>query len=210
MNLLLTGLAGLLGPAQLSKIRQTKVGIAGLGGLGSNVAWHLVRSGFLYLVLADFDRVEPSNLNRQAYFADQVGLPKTEALAANLRRINPDLQLELWPVRVERTNVREIFGPCPVCVEAFDQVPAKKMLVEEGLAAGKKVVSASGLAGWGNTDAIQTKIWISGLAVVGDFTTPVGMENPPLSPRVGVAAAKQADLVLSWVLEHGNEAVTRG
>lgn len=205
MNPLMTGLSETLPPEQLAKIQQTPVGIAGLGGLGSNVAWHLVRSGFSHLVLADFDRVEASNLNRQVYFPDQLGLLKTEALAENLLRINPDLNLELWSVLVTPANVQTIFGQCPVWVEGFDQTPSKKMFVEEGLAAGKKVVGASGLAGWGDTDTIRTLHWGSGLSVVGDFCTDVTEGQPPLSPRVGVVAAKQANLVLAWVLGEGSD-----
>lgn len=205
MNPLIAGLAETLKPAQLAKIQETWVGIAGLGGLGSNVAWHLVRSGFSHLVLADFDRVEASNLNRQVYFPAQLGLLKTEALAENLFRINPDLNLELWPVLVTPANVQAIFGQCPVWVEGFDESAAKQMLVEEGLSAGKKVIGASGLAGWGDTDTIHTQHWGSGLSVVGDFCTVVTQEQPPLSPRVGVAAAKQANLVLAWVLDERSD-----
>lgn len=205
MNHLLVGLSEILTPAQLAKIRETAVGIAGLGGLGSNVAWHLVRSGFRHLVLADFDRVEAGNLNRQVYFPDQLGLLKTDALAENLLRINPNLSLELWPIPVTQSNALEIFGSCPVWVEGFDETAAKKMFVEEGLAAGKKVISASGLAGWGDTDTIRTLHWSSGLSVVGDFCTAVAQNQPPLSPRVSLAAAKQANLVLAWVLGEGGD-----
>ena len=208
MNPLMNGLAGTLSPEQLAKVRQTPVGIAGLGGLGSNVAWHLVRTGFSYLVLADFDRVEASNLNRQVYFPDQLGLLKAEALAKNLLRINPDLDLKLWPVLVTPDNVQSIFGQCPIWVEGFDQTASKKMFVEEGLAAGKKVIGASGLAGWGDSDMIRTMHWGSGLSVVGDFCTDVAKDHPPLSPRVGVVAAKQANLVLAWVLNEKTKDVT--
>ncbi|MDR3586824.1 MAG: sulfur carrier protein ThiS adenylyltransferase ThiF [Desulfosporosinus sp.] len=203
MNPLISGLVETLSQEQLARIQQTPVGIAGLGGLGSNVAWHLVRCGFSHLVLADFDRVEASNLNRQAYFPDQLGLLKTEALAETLLRINPDLHLDLWSSLVTADNVQTIFGHCPVWVEGFDQTASKRMFVEEGLASGKKVVGASGLAGWGDTDIIRTLHWDSGLSVVGDFCTDLTDDHPPLSPRVGVVAAKQANLVLAWVL-NGN------
>ena len=205
MNPLMTGLSETLTRLQLTKIQETPIGIAGLGGLGSNVAWHLVRSGFSHLILADFDRVEASNLNRQVYFPDQIGVFKTEALAENLLRINPELILELWSVNVTQVNVLAIFGQCPVWVEGFDETVAKKMFVEEGLATGKRVIGASGLAGWGDTDKIRTLHWSSGLSVVGDFCTAVAENLPPLSPRVGVAAAKQANLVLAWVLGEGSD-----
>ena len=207
MNPLITGLAESLNPEQVSKVQQTLVGIAGLGGLGSNIACHLVRSGFSRLVLADFDRIEASNLNRQFYFPDQLGLLKTEALAENLLRINPNLDLVLWSVLVTPDNVQTLFGHCLVWVEGFDQTPSKRMFAEEGLASGKKVIGASGLAGWEDTDTIHTKHWGSGLSVVGDFCTTVGEKLPPLSPRVSVVAAKQANLVLSWVLNEGSDLV---
>jgi len=165
------------------------------------VTWYAVASHTL--ILADFDRVEASNLNRQIYFPDQLGLLKTEALAENLLRINPDLTLELWPIHVTSTNVLAIFGQCPVWVECFDQTASKQMLVEEGLTSGKKVIGASGLAGWSDTDTIHTRHWASGLSIVGDFCTAVTEDRPPLSPRVGVVAAKQANLVLAWVLSEG-------
>ena len=63
------------------KLEQGRVAIAGLGGLGSNVAIALTRIGVGHLHLLDFDRVDLTNLNRQQYFLDQVGRYKTEALS---------------------------------------------------------------------------------------------------------------------------------
>jgi sulfur carrier protein ThiS adenylyltransferase len=94
MNITEQGIARHIGPEALARLQHVRVGLAGAGGLGSNCAQALVRSGFKRFVLVDFDRVEPSNLNRQFFFPDQVGLPKVVALGANLLRINPDLDLE--------------------------------------------------------------------------------------------------------------------
>ena len=63
--------------------------VAGLGGLGSNIAFSLARTGIGYLHLIDFDRVDITNLNRQQYFIHQIGMKKTEALKENLLQINP-------------------------------------------------------------------------------------------------------------------------
>ena len=101
MNHLEERLARDLGLERLRKIQAIKVGIAGAGGLGSNCAFNLVRSGFKKLAIVDFDRVEPSNLNRQFYFADQIGLAKVAALKDNLLRINPDLELEIHQEKIE-------------------------------------------------------------------------------------------------------------
>ena len=98
-----------LGEAKLAKIEKARIGIAGAGGLGSNCAACLVRVGFRHFTIVDFDGVDPSNLDRQFYFEDQVGMKKVEALRANLLRINPGLELQMLPVKLEPANIPEIF-----------------------------------------------------------------------------------------------------
>lgn len=189
-----------LKPEDLAKIRSLKVGIAGAGGLGSNCAMSLVRSGFSQLVIVDFDLVEASNLNRQFYFLDQIGRPKVEALKENLMRINPELQIEAVQEKLETERMREIFAYCDAVVEAFDNPIYKRKLVETFMTTGKLVVSASGLAGIGNSDQIKVRRIKDNFYLVGDLETAVRHDQPPLSPRVNVAAAKQADVVLGWAL----------
>ena len=65
-----------------------RIGIAGAGGIGSNVAMLLVRAGFTKFTIVDFDYLEQSNLNRQFYFEDQLGKSKVESLKINLERIS--------------------------------------------------------------------------------------------------------------------------
>ena len=98
-------------PAVLAVLRQSSVGIAGAGGLGSNVAVALARAGIGRLVIADFDRIEPSNLNRQQYFVDQVGERKVEALRENLLAINPYSLYEIHDVRINRQERDEDLRP---------------------------------------------------------------------------------------------------
>ncbi|MDD2422568.1 MAG: sulfur carrier protein ThiS adenylyltransferase ThiF, partial [Heliobacteriaceae bacterium] len=143
-------LAKKIGSARLALIQKASVGIAGAGGLGSNCAVFLVRSGFRRLKIVDYDVVEWSNLNRQFFFADQVGQKKVAALRENLLRINPDLELEMLAIKITPENVRDIFAACDVVVEAFDEVAGKKLLMETYGNSGKLFVCASGLAGWGN------------------------------------------------------------
>jgi sulfur carrier protein ThiS adenylyltransferase len=87
-----------------------KIGIAGAGGLGSNVAVNLVRSGVDEIKIADFDVIEQSNLNRQFYFKDQIGQNKVNALFENLKRINPQIKLQIIQRKLERENLKEIFS----------------------------------------------------------------------------------------------------
>lgn len=200
MNPLETALLTFFGPKRLSKIQAVKVGIAGAGGLGSNCAVNLVRSGINKLVIVDYDRVEVSNINRQYYFLDQTGKPKVDALRETLLRINPDLELTTVPARIDITNVRELFTGCQVIVEAFDNPECKQLLIEQWLGTGVLLVAASGLAGWENSDTITTRWLCPDFCLIGDLISEVSDQLPPVAPRVGVAAAKEAHAVLEWIL----------
>jgi sulfur carrier protein ThiS adenylyltransferase len=189
-------------PGVHARLKAATVGIAGVGGLGSAVAVALARSGVGRLVIADFDLVEPSNLNRQQYFIDQIGLPKVEALAANLQRINPYITVEPRPALLDPTNIPLIFAACGIVVEAFDRADMKAMLVDTVLAelAGVTVVAASGLAGYGPNNAITTRKISSRLYLVGDGTSEARPGQGLMAPRVGIAACHQANQVVRIIL----------
>ena len=187
-----------LGETKLAKIEKTRIGIAGAGGLGSNCAACLVRVGFKNFTIADFDVVDATNLGRQFYFEDQVGMKKVEALRTNLYRINPHLELQMLEVKLEPANIPEIFRDCDVVVECLDRAEAKSMLVSGLLPSGKLIVSASGLGGFGSSDDIKIRRLKKNLVLIGDLSSDIE-KSPALSPRVSVAAAKQADVVLEFV-----------
>ena len=187
-----------LTPKEKTRLEQAMVGIAGAGGLGSNVAAHLVRAGVRRLVIADFDVVSPSNLNRQFFFRDQVGRRKVEALAENLRRIEPGLELTLHDVRLDAANLPPLFGACDVVVEAFDNVESKSALLSA--LRDRPVVSASGIAGWGRSNAMKIRRLGTNLVLVGDCASDVRAGLAPQSARVGIAAAMQANAALALLL----------
>ena len=189
-----------LGQMNLDKIRSARVGIAGAGGLGSNCALNLVRVGFEKLTIADFDHVDASNLDRQFYFLDQVGMYKVEALKTNLCRINPGLELKILKERIEKNNVKDIFADCDIVAECLDTAVCKKTLLEELLIMKKFVVAVSGLGGVGSSDEIKIHRLKNNLVVVGDLKSDI-CQKPALSPRVNVAAAKQADVILEYILK---------
>ncbi len=111
-------------------LKKFRVGIAGAGGLGSNCAAALARTGMGTLVIADFDLVELSNLSRQYYFTDQIGMMKTTALKENLSRINPEVNVVIHEVKLDKKNIPFIFSGCNIIVEAFDKTEMKEMLIE--------------------------------------------------------------------------------
>ena len=187
-----------LKPDERNVLERAVVGIAGAGGLGSNCAMHLVRAGVRKLVIADFDVVNESNLNRQFFFRDQLGMRKVEAVKANLLRIDPEAEIAALDVKLDADNVRELLGGCDVIVEAFDAVEAKTMILAALMPTGTPLVTASGLAGWGRSNAIRVRR-MGRVVAVGDGETDVS-ENAPSSPRVGIAAAMEANAVVSILL----------
>lgn len=189
-----------LRPDEADALGSACVGIAGAGGLGSNCAVHLVRSGVGRLVIADFDTVNESNLNRQFFFTDQVGRVKVEALRENLLRINPECDIRAVAARLGPENVKEVFDGCSVVVEAFDSAEAKAMIVKAFANGPVPLVTASGLAGWGRSNGIRLRRLGRSIVAVGDGETAVSPETPPFSPRVGIAAAMEANAAISIIL----------
>ncbi|MCX6333437.1 MAG: sulfur carrier protein ThiS adenylyltransferase ThiF [Bacteroidia bacterium] len=184
-------------------LSQFRVGIAGAGGLGSNCAVALARSGVGTLVVSDFDVVEPANLNRQYYFTSQVGMYKSVALKENIARINPDITVIALTQKLNGRNIPEIFVGCDIMVEAFDSADMKEMLVETILTKmpGTPVVIGSGLAGWGDSDAIRYRKVDDTVYICGDQSTTVDDDMPPMAPRVGMVANMQANTVIEILMK---------
>lgn len=184
----------------LSKFR---VGIAGAGGLGSNCAVALARSGVGTLVICDFDIIEMANLNRQYFFADQVGQPKTKALKENISRIDPGIAVIAHQQLLTRENITPVFKGCHVIVEAFDRSDMKEMLIEavQTEMEGIPVIVGSGMAGWGKNDTIQTRKLDESLYVCGDESSEVSDFQPPMAPRVGIVANMQANVVIEILMK---------
>jgi sulfur carrier protein ThiS adenylyltransferase len=189
-------------PGVHAVVKDSTVGIAGLGGLGSAIAIALARLGVGKLILADFDIVEPSNLNRQQYFIDQIGMHKTEAIKQNLQRINPYVELETHTLLLTPDNVPEIFKGVDVLVEAFDTPDGKAMLLEVFSTSfpDKQIVMASGLAGFEPGNTVVTRKMGKNLTIVGDLVTEAQPGTGLMSPRVGIAAHHQANAVLRILL----------
>lgn len=185
-----------------ARLADATVGIVGLGGLGSNAAMMLVRSGVRRLVLADFDRVEPSNLARQLYFPDQLGRLKTEALSETLLRIEPGLDLTLIAQRIEAADIPRLFGDVDVLLEAVDKAETKRMIVETAsdLLPTTPLVWVAGLAGCASANAIATQRIGDTVWVVGDLEADIRDGLPLLASRVMTAAAHEAHIATRILL----------
>ena len=176
-------------PKILPIIRKATIGIAGAGGLGSNVAVTLARVGIGKLIIADFDKIETSNLNRQQYFFDQIGKPKVIALLENLKKINPFSEYKIYHIKLDKKNIPIIFKDVDIMVEAFDKAEMKKMLIETWLSEfpEKPIIAGSGLAGYGKNEIIHTHKFHN-LYLCGDEESNLQKGISPMAPRVGIVA----------------------
>lgn len=183
-------------------VRKAKVGIMGLGGLGTVVAGALARIGVGKLILADFDVVEPSNLNRQQYSVSQIGMRKTKALKENLLQMNPYIVIETVDGRLTEESIPEVFRSVDVLAECFDDPVMKAAALRTVLTnmPGIGFVGASGLAGYGENNAIRTQKIHANAYIIGDGISAAGPGHGLMAPRVGIAAHHQANQVLRILL----------
>lgn len=190
-------------PGVHSRMKGSAVGVAGLGGLGSNVAVALVRMGIGTLILADFDLVEPSNLNRQQYSIEHIGMPKTDAMTQILLSVNPYIRVITHDVSLDRNNIPQIFQNVDVIVECLDRAEAKAMFIQTVLELLPEtyIIGASGLAGYGDSNNIQSIRLGEKIFMVGDLVTPAEPGRGLMAPRVGIAAHHQANLVVSLLMD---------
>ena len=184
------------------RLEQGKVAVAGLGGLGSNVAFSLARIGVGHLHLIDFDRVDISNLNRQQYLMRHVGMFKTDALKEQLLEINPYLDIRTDCVRVSDENVASLFKEDTILCEAFD-VPENKAMLVNGILENYRdliIISASGMAGYGNSNTILSKKITSRFYLCGDGVSDSRKGPGLMASRVALCAAHQANLAADLII----------
>ena len=163
------------GAERQQRFLNSVVAVCGLGGLGSNIAVSLTRAGIGKLILIDFDKVDPSNLNRQQYKMSQLGMYKVDALTENLREITPYVELEGHVMKLTEDNAAEVLREADIVCEAFDRAEAKAMLVNAVLQQFKDkiVISGSGMAGFKSANLIQTKKVAKRLYIAGDEVSDV-------------------------------------
>ena len=186
-----------------TKFSSATVAICGLGGLGSNIAISLARAGVGKLILIDFDKVDITNLHRQQYKAKQIGLNKTDALFENLREIAPYVELETHTERITEENAAGMLQGADIICEAFDSAECKAMLVNLVLETmpDKYIIVASGMAGMGSANTIQTRKLSKRFFICGDGESDVSEAGSLVSSRVMLCAAHQAHTVLRILAE---------
>lgn len=189
-------------PEVRKKLREGTVAVAGLGGLGSNIALMLARTGIRKLFLTDFDRVDISNLNRQAYTISQIGMKKTEAMKELITQVNPWIEMEFFDGRVTESNVSELFGEYSIICEAFDTPESKAVLVNGVLTRlpGSTVISGNGMAGAYSSNLIKTEKKMERLYVCGDGEHGISDMESLTAARVSICAGHEANMAIRLIL----------
>ncbi len=184
------------------KLCNGNVAIAGLGGLGSNVAITLARIGVGHLHIIDFDTVDITNLNRQQYFLEHIGMYKTEALKQQIFNINPYIDVNIDCVKVTEQNIKQLFYKDDIICEAFDVAEAKATLVNGILAQfpEKKLVAASGLAGYESSNIVHTRRISKNFYLCGDEVTEAIYGKGLMAARAALCACHQANMITRLLL----------
>lgn len=184
-----------------NKISAARVAVCGLGGLGSNIAIALARAGVGHLHLIDFDRVDLTNLNRQQYAVGQLGQYKTDALRETLSLVSPYCDVTCDTIQVTEENLPDLLKTEDYICEAFDRAEAKAMLVSGVLEhfPEKYLVAASGLAGLGSANTIQTRRVSQRFYLCGDGTSDSSVGLGLVASRVLICAAHEANMILRLI-----------
>jgi len=126
-----------------NKIRYTKIGLAGLGSIGSRIAETIVRLGAEYLIIADPDIIELSNLNRQNYNLKQLRKPKALCIKEILRNINPYINIDAHTEGINLNNVTKIFKKTEVVFDTMDKYLPKVILHRAMRSLGVPIIHAT-------------------------------------------------------------------
>ncbi|WP_243684691.1 HesA/MoeB/ThiF family protein [Methanosarcina barkeri] len=119
----------LFGEEGQEKLKNAKVLVAGAGGLGSPVSTYLAIAGVGKIILADFDSVDPSNLNRQfLHHQKDIGRLKIESAKEKLLSMNPDIEVETIVEMLTESNLENLVPECDVIVDALDNLETRHML----------------------------------------------------------------------------------
>ena len=186
------------GTTLYERFSSATVAICGLGGLGSNIAIALARAGIGKLLLIDFDRVDITNLHRQQYKANQIGLYKADALAENLSEIAPYTEIQTVTAKITEENFTDLLKDADIVCESFDNAESKAMLVNGVLEQLPDcyLVAASGMAGMDTPNTIKTRKIMKRFYLCGDEVSDAADTIGLVAPRVMLCAAHQAHTVL--------------
>jgi adenylyltransferase/sulfurtransferase len=133
-----------VGPEGQAKLKAARILVVGAGGLGAPASLMLAAAGVGAIGIAEFDRLEPSNLHRQIlYAAADVGRPKVELAAERLRALNPFIRVNLHPGRLKAEGLRELLAGYDIVLDCTDNFATKYLLADAAILYRVPLVQAS-------------------------------------------------------------------
>ena len=184
-------------------LKEARVCIVGVGGLGAPVALYLTAAGVGTLRLVDPDVVELSNLNRQVLYTESdIGRAKVNCAEKRLRALNPEVRIEAVQERIAGENASALVGPSDVIVDGLDNYPARFLLNEAAVQ--KKIPLVHG-AIWGLGGQVTVVVPGKTPCLACLFPEVPSQERPPvLGTAPGVIGCIQATEVLKLLTGIGN------
>lgn len=189
------------------KLKNARVAVAGLGGLGSHVSIALARLGVGHLRLIDYDVVDITNIFRQCYLLRHIGQYKTDCLKTQIAEINPYIKVETVTKKITRENVMDLVGDSDIVCEALDRKESKAMLINEIMehCEDKIVVAGSGMAGTDSANRIVTRKITPRFYVCGDGVSALEDGLQLMAPRVALCAMHEANMIMRLLLGEPEE-----
>jgi molybdopterin-synthase adenylyltransferase len=125
------------GPEGQEKLKNAKVFLAGVGGLGTPIAFYLAAAGVGTIILADHDTVDLSNLNRQIlHWEENIGQLKVDSAAGKLRRFNSNINIRTAAGTIDESNAEKLIGDADVVIDAMDNLPTRYLLNQTAVTKG--------------------------------------------------------------------------
>ncbi len=189
------------------KLKNARVAVAGLGGLGSHVSIALARLGVGHLRLIDYDVVDITNIFRQCYLLRHIGQYKTDCLKTQIAEINPYIKVETVTKKITQENVMDLVGDSDIVCEALDRKESKAMLINEIMehCEDKIVVAGSGMAGTDSANRIVTRKITPRFYVCGDGVSALEDGLQLMAPRVALCAMHEANMIMRLLLGEPEE-----
>lgn len=138
----------LIGTENLEKLKQCRVAIFGIGGVGSYVAEGLVRAGVYKFILIDNDKIDITNINRQIHATHKtIGKYKVEEMKKRMQEINPNAEIKIIKEFVTENNIEEILNEkIDYIIDAIDTVKSKLEIIKKAKQKNIPIISSMGTA----------------------------------------------------------------
>lgn len=193
-----------IGEEGQKKLSSAKVLVAGAGGLGSTVLANLAAVGVGNIGVVDNDRLELSNLNRQyIHKFDNIGKVKVESAKEWIQGFNPDVNVKIYPRRLDEENYYDIFKEYDLIVDCFDSYKSKFLLNKIAIESNKTLIHGGVTEFYGQITVIIPSKTACLACLIPDYDVNAYVIKGVLSPAVTTIASIESLEVVKQILGIG-------